>query len=1334
MTQPYTFHIENTVRQILQLFRDFSANNDFGPDFFNTQPGSKIKDLLNYVYFLDRRLNAQQELSLSEIYEEITKYSDFNRKGLHKMFLLCVILDIFTDQKEKVPVNSFWPNFYKLLLDVRDKKQFLVEISAASISKYLLLNPEAVEDIFNSFTSTRNTINSIQFLSLLRLPEKLPNEQSVAITLTISKVLCMAVKDIPLDFIKTALLNISSQIIIQNESDIIGILKYPQIAQSSIINLLTSAIYITIPDAEVIANRIDDFIQFATTCDCLKQTFATIENFFNSITSLPAEKVDGFIKVLSKFSISIPPSPIQTENAAVRAAKFVKHLYELNPQVPFQLVCDYLRLSTINSDILNVLFSTKILGSQESWKNVDILMVSPIIENIVRSWDVSAARSNSIVFANTLILFLQKATEMVKSVKRIDDNTAMQNIMKNKVDDIEEAISNLPFEQLQSMCTVMTFHKDKDMRLAAYNLLIQTAELFKVANTDWKDYSLDEQPFIIRFNSEFNYVTKRMFGKPRDIISILSEEGIRIDCSTNMFKKIAASNHPLSKHVFTGLVKYSEQMPWFIEGVSSMYSMEMHNEMTVSFLRPEKFIQLLITSKNIHFIARMSGTAFPLIIPHINFDIDLESLASIIRYIILVWDENPKSFSDPSCKPFLDKVIALFDEKPDITRCNDYVIALGLIASLVLHGMIDPIQKMTEFYVVVLTAVQRDTLHENKALVKAAHQTFLCLLKSNAYNDHSVDFLSDTTNYELTFNTIMEVLRINTSKVKDLVSTFLVYAPYQTTDALLKLKPEMIEESFCFYSYLMCEEAPETTTNYLDSYIEEKYSYKYEEYKNYEAGPTLYLVEHFSDYVPIYFKQIESMRHSSPNEEHFLKLTRVTAMMLNSKIELKEEFLLTALKLANDLSQKPMAFTMSIRKLWRAMMRTEQSTLFIFKNLFEMDVTNDSVDSCLSECPQQYLGKVVESIQTMMENLLIQRPTIKISKQRIKIFKMLSQTPITPKLLYIASVFLTSKVPILYYTSKRKLLMQLGDITDKYKNSIELLQEVYKKIGEETIQYAKTCALQTFVLTRDKDIFRGIAIFLLASASVYPSTNFDQIIQRTTEVVRQSFNDVSDFDKFFSNLFTAFRDSVDVHPIPVSLFNSLLRHGISLIENGFPHVNEAIAQLFISASRHGYFDETNSHLLEESFRLMLYGDRIYASLVSSVIDRIKYDTIQDSTAKVWAKILNCTQVLSEEILTKHLLSSFMRAVVFGDFIIPQKLSILFRTKSTIPEPGLNKFVKKFGTFLMSSNEVSPWNAITLLTAITTGCGQFEMLPKMIIHHFKNITKVKDDSFSFESSN
>lgn len=1327
MTQVLSL-LDSTYHQITRLYEEFSRTEDVQVDYFTKGTGLKIQNYTNYVYFLDRQLNSMPTLQIDTFVEEITKNAHSSGKNHHKFLFFCLIIDVFSAHDEKMSIDSFWSAFYKLLLEIKDQKSNLIKIGAESISKFLKSNIDAVLQLFDAFEMQRNTNTTIQFLSFIDLPPNLSNNHYVSIASMVCRICTICVNTISMDLIKTLLLNTCTQIKIENESDIINILGNPHVVGSPISKLLSSALYITLPNyVNAVSQRINDFIQFATTGDCLEKTYSVLEFTFNTITDLPLDRVEEFRSCLSTFLHSLPITPLNTLNARARAGYFIKHLYDLNNELPERILSDYFATGNISSDILDVAVAYP--GKLETIIPTDIVKITPVLANIIRSWDLSINHPKMVAFPLALLAYINKAIGVVKNVQRLDDAAALKLAARGESDPVEDAIGNIPFEEMHIMGIVMTFHRDPAVRKASYTMLEQAGELFMAANTDWKDYDAEAQQFILRFNSDYNYITKKVYGKPRDIPTILSEEGARYDCACFMLKKLAGTNHPLAVDVFKRFNKYSETNKYFLEAIAALYSMELHDQMGDEFLPPAKFVSMLKENDTMQYLSRMSGTALPLIVPLVDFDADVKMLCLTLRHLVSSLVENLAKFDAKANKKFIGKVLDLFSKKPAVTKIHDYAVTLGHLATLMNAGKIETSPNILDFYIIAMTAVQEDKSRDT-ALIKAAHSLLLCLIKMGNTPVQCADFLAETKNYELKFNSIIDIIKLNSDTAKELLKQILSIAPFATVDALLKMKSMLIEEHVLFVFCMFTRMQKESTIIYLEEYIKAKHTDKMESFqKHKEEGSIVnFLIEEFPQYVGPYLKTIDALRAKPLSDSLTLSILATFKAILLCVKELPLDQFYVPIKTAGDISVSPLAFTNSSKELWAALMTDVDRTKLTFKSLFDIDFSMTTIDIAFKYCPDEHKSQVInDSIETLTK-LISDTPTIRSNKTMYKLFSMIAKTEMTPKLLVLCCVFLFSKIPALFQEAKKKIEHATG-ITDPEFTKMQLVAAMNAQYSESFVIEAKNFAVDLLGTTRNKQCFKYLMNYSLVTSNMYTNPNFEQILLDIVERIKKQFTTAKEFDEYFSAAFGIVVRTVQEFHLKKEIVYFIMNHALQWIDYGFMKINQSIARMFIMMDKFGYIDETNIVMFERALSLLMFGDIIYASICSSIVKRFSQTTISMKTPSVIFDIINGDALLTEDIMSKEISATFKKAAVFGEYIIIHKIAMLFMGKPIITNPN-HPFIRRFTAFLLNSKEVPPFNADILLKSIKISCGKLNPDPTTPIPLFKD----RSDSWMEHSSN
>ncbi|EAX89865.1 hypothetical protein TVAG_303020 [Trichomonas vaginalis G3] len=1321
MSYNYSQVIDTATHDAHHIFNEFATNPQISVHCFDQGVGLKLRDQINYIFFLDRHLSAQQSLNVGTVFENITKYADYSKRESHKFLLLCLIIDVFTTRDHDSRVEAFWPHFYKLLFEIKDIRSFLLISGTKSISHFLLSNPSRVIDFFDVYEKQRNSNPTIQLLANLKLPKDLSNDQCVAIATKTCSILNVSLQGISMDLIKTALLNILSQIKIENESDIESIVQGPCVFKSPIAKILSSALYITLPNyANAISQRIADFMQFASTSECLKQTFCVIENFFNSIQQLSDDRVEEFTNILTTFVHSIPLTLIQTENARQRAAFFIKHLYDLNKDLARNVIRDYLQKGKISPDILDVIdaypYDINDIISD------DIVVITPTLDNLLKSWDRSFMNEKSISFPHMIAKYCKKATEILKTVERLDDADALKAIVNKQTNKVEDAINNIPFEMLQTMCIVATYYQNPDIRVAAYELLVAVGDMFMSANTDWKDYDQDSQQFIIRFNSDYNYISKRVYGKPRDIKTLLSEnEDCRIEAASYMYKKMAGTSHPLAVMVFEKLMSYALKMPYYFEAVMSMYSREISDMMEGNFVESEDLLRLLVENNCLNYIAKMSASGVPLFVPAIDFTMPVDKLAKILRYVTQACVDGVKNYYASTGKQFIEKLLGLFLQRPEITNLDDYAICLGNISQLINLGKAEKTPMLMDIYIIVSTAIQKDVKHQNIQLLEAIYRILLCLAKNSVSTIQTISFLSDTANYQLAFNAISEILKLNESQISQtLVSQLLSTIPIPTIDAILKAKSSIVSESVLFFNVLLSNLEQKSTVSYLNDYMKAKHADMYEEFSNC-PNQAEFLIQKFPDYHKAYFNCIEAMRHENPNDVLLLSLLRISTLLLTTISDVEKQSLFVAVKLANKVSQSHLNFTNSARNLWIAVTLTEKRAKLTLKLLFKLEDSQTSINAAFQACGNEIKPSVIKyCVKKLVQLILQERIAIVDLVTMNKIFKLLATTEMTPKLLAFCGIFLFSEIVPLSDTAKKRICSEVEEYDLEYTN-IQLLEAILIRFGRDFSTEAKKFAVGLIVKVRDSEYFRSLIFDILISVNLYTSNEFDAQLMLISDAIHGRFTNTNDFDKFFCTLFNVISDVTSVHHIKKEIVSKFMNYSVGYIDFGFVHVNEAIAQMFITLARNGYVDDSNQEFLEEAIKLLFYGDRIYTMLTSSIISKINPELLKTEFARTWLAILNGNGSLGDEKMNKDMVNNLFRASIFGEFIVRKKLSIMFKAKQGNFSTKRDGFIWKYANFLLYSNEVPAQNAEELFLAIKNGFGNVPVLKDPKVPTYKNKT-------------
>ena len=1363
---------KESQNQIKSIYKTYLNDSNIDKNYFQKKPGSKIFDHLKFLLFLKERFSINDEISIS-IFDSCENECGHSNQVEKRIIFFSALLNFFSNEKQvKTNCSLILDNYIRtLILAIKQNNYDYLSILADSFSNYLN-NAEESEVLVFFDSITKKQMNNLffDFLKDLKLSKRSFTPEN---TQTITKNIVSFVNsqkdqksadtavEIAVNFIKE--IKIDSIQTIQPTIDLIKENNLPHM------NNILIALYSSLVDNNTeILNHKDDLINFVSSPSNFLLSLSILNEFFTSLIDEKTghlkenidESKDLYTKLLVAFISNAPSLQQPNNNVSSSLENLIQNSYLISDdETIVKLYFDAFLQGFKSIDVVHAILDslTKKFGNYEKFIPNDLINAIPILKKIsilCENNPKSEYLVHILTYLNDLII---KITKLLESVERVDEETALKQFMAGKQDPLEQAIQIIPFHRIERMSTLYCCYPKPSVRAIAYQVLYNTGEMFKNANTDWRDYDALSQPFIIRFTADINYISKKSFGKPIPIEKLIVEDGVRMDGICYLFKKVTTIGHPLFLKLYKYSLEYSKEITKYTEVLCALYSDELrdtieHSDKSdISFLTAKQFINLIINNNAYKYLTRLSGTIIPFLIEEINrniagYFVSTESLSKLLRYMCQCWILNPQSFDETSCKVLINDVLSMIpsNKGSEISSNPDFNIAIGYFAHFTISKLHEPKfeEQLDDMLIRLITAIKKDTNHLYPELSTAAFNILLAIFASKGEfaKSHLPTFsqLSEIAPFDATEEFCLELLKRISSQegkeemAKEIIQSIILHSPTAVTISLLKSKTTIFDESFIFFSYLMCDEIDSTTRDLLFSYIKQKHKDVAEKYKNgiSNINPVSFVCDNFPYVVIPILQLITSLKIPMNPKDldepvsgfRIYHLSQIIVQMLNLKPKINTQLLEKIVLLVINLTSQQIAYSSLSSDLWRSLMSIDKQAEFILKYTCSKTPPTYILDAALKAIEdKELLHKIIQNFHVMFFYLLDNQSN-KNDKNILKsYYYVLTQMPISAHLILETCILIQMQKTnlSLSYIAKQYIIKIANIKTSELpKTTNEILDFFINICDEQFIVVAKQLALDFLSHTINQQAFHALVGFLISSIIVKPNKNLSMkdTLNETAKKVLNNFKVTSEFDQFFSSFYNVILQIIKERKIPKELMDLLISFGFRFSPLGLTKFNTSYLIFLVYAYRNKLIFENQQEekqtipndFATQIINLLLYGDQIYTRVVAVFLPNIDINSLTDQVTKMWIQITQGTAVLTDENITKELFLSFKRAAVFGDYIVPEKLSILFRSSTNINEPTKNPIIADFVKFLLTSQEIPSTTAYSLINSIESTYGKVDI--------------------------
>ena len=434
--------------QIVEIFNDLIAQKQLDINYFEKKPGSKLFDQLSFLSFMIKRFNIKgEEFNLFRLFREVTL--NISGKINEKIVLFANLFEFFSNEPEfSVPITELLDKIYELFLkEIQDQNLISLTLLSEKITAFLTkLQPSDLVSLSDWFINANHNQQTLLLFQNIKIPKNVLNgEDAVSFIRNIANVITKVTDASITPIALRVCLSLISQVKVESTSLLSEPIK--EIKENCLLfsQQVVVAMCATSDNMfEALKDNTDDFICFVSP-QCYPYSLYVVDDFFNHATEI-SDSDKGFYQVLiSSFLTNLKTIDTITEEERAVINKFLSHVWKLDEQMLHDIFMSYMISSEMSMNVIDIIISGE--WGCESLIPDDIVKITPILKSLSRlsEGNLMHPRLASVLsFINKLIV---KATAILATIERVDDNTALTRAMMGTQDPVELAIQRLPFHR-----------------------------------------------------------------------------------------------------------------------------------------------------------------------------------------------------------------------------------------------------------------------------------------------------------------------------------------------------------------------------------------------------------------------------------------------------------------------------------------------------------------------------------------------------------------------------------------------------------------------------------------------------------------------------------------------------------------------------------------------------------------------------------------------------------------------------------------------------------------------------------------------------------------------